>query len=225
MRKGPTVKSEPVPKPWDRFPLAEKRIVWTSNRTEESGAVSEHSDWLLPGSSVKGVLRHRTSFYARLLAGQMINANDRTTIDEASATPADEIRLFGSERGQTSNDTSSRPGCIRIGDARIASTGDGAPKQAGFEHVSIDRFTQGPIDNRLFNENTLSRGPEIVIDIAVDTRRLDNDRPTTLQALRRAIEDLCAGRLALGAASSRGHGIFKGRIEWDDNKAPWGDNA
>jgi hypothetical protein len=82
------------------------------------------------------------------------------------------------------------------------------------QHVSLDRFTSAPLAGHLFSEAMLYE-TELAIDVVVDLAGPgDAGRPLDLrdelQALRRALRDLCKGRLALGAAGARGHGTFTG---------------
>jgi hypothetical protein len=98
-----------------------------------------------------------------------------------------------------------RPGKVYISDVYVKAETEFVAQH----HVSLDRFTQGPMDHLLFDE--LSLGDcTIKLDVAV---QLDADLDgTARQALVAALEDLCAGRLALGAG--RGHGRFKGKLTW-----------
>jgi CRISPR/Cas system CSM-associated protein Csm3 (group 7 of RAMP superfamily) len=181
---------------FDRFPWAEERIVWT-NDEGRLGAL----EWLLPASTLKGLLRHRVAFHARRLGGQFYDPADPASLGAALEVPAAEIFWFGTPR----DNAPPSPGRIRLGDVRLKAD----KKQAAFDHVSIDRFTQGPIDGRLFREVTLFKGGPLKVALAVDLGDASED---LIAPLRAALEDLCSGRLALGAASSRGHGKVRGNM-------------
>ena len=89
-------------------------------------------------------------------------------------------------------------------------------------HVSLDQFTQGPLDGHLFGEAPLyARGRSLSRDVwLTDIARLRAFRFSALpdqhlpsiaaSALRRALDDLVGGTLALGSGASRGHGFFDG---------------
>lgn len=186
-------------KQWDRLPLTEGRIIWKDGQAKVRADIREGRDaaFLVPGSSIKGALRHRTAFHARRLSGIWL----KPELTDSSPTKA-EAELFGEIRGQETG----RPGRVFIADVVLHQ--ESAPYVA-HQHVSLDRFTQGPMDHLLFDELTL--GPtKLVIEVLIrDPESLDE---TTRKALACALNDLSAGRLGLGVG--RGHGKFRGKVEW-----------
>jgi hypothetical protein len=80
-------------------------------------------------------------------------------------------------------------------------------------HNAIDRFTGGVRERLLFGEDLLWRTP-VKVRVLIDTRtakaQARDDLNRGLAALRRAVDDLASGRLALGANAGRGHGYFAG---------------
>ena len=197
-------------RPWDRVPLTEKRITWKSNGTRDHGAVEEVAPFVVPGSSVKGAIRHRTAFHARRLEHAWFNLESLATPDATDA----ETALFGEVRGK--DDSSSRdghgstikghPGRVHISDVYVTT----AP-YVPIQHVSLDRFTQGPMDHLLYDEVALG---SCTLNLEVSIR-MDADLPNfALPAIKAAFEDLRLGRLSIGA--SRGHGRFLGEIQWSD---------
>lgn len=84
-------------------------------------------------------------------------------------------------------------------------------------HNSIDRYTGGVRNRMLFVEELIWQRPiELRITLLTGVERSE---PTARQALARAIRDLCEGRLALGAGTTKGHGSFTGTP--DDNAKAW----
>ena len=187
--------------PLDRLPLSEKRIRWKQSGpilgTVESG---RETPYLLPASSVKGAVRHRTAFHARRLNGDWYDPSK--TYGESDKV---EDLLFGNIRGGDKG----KPGVVYLSDVYLPAD----TKVQLLQHVSLDRFTQGPMDHMLYDELALCGG-EIAINISVDESQIQDDRAK--EALAAAIEDLCQGRLALGAG--RGHGRFTGQVTWENNK-------
>lgn len=190
-------------KPWDRVPLRERRITWESGKAGDRGTVaSDHqADFLLPASSVKGALRHRTAFHARRLTGEWLEPGQ-----SYNDSAAEETWLFGEVR----KGDKGQPGCVTLSDVYLQ------PSKVPFaplQHVSLDRFTQGPMDHMLYDELALG-DTELRLEIVVSERGQD-DHSKAFESLDAALRDLCEGRLSLGAG--RGHGRFLGKVDWVDN--------
>lgn len=171
----------------DLLPQHELRVVWENGK----GKLGTHS-YLLPGSAIKGALRHRVAFHHRRLSGQW--ASTSATLEDAADCPA--VReLFGhaeQDQGQA--------GLLHIADLHLPTD-----HTAVLMHNRIDRFTGGVIHGGLFSEEVLWNTP-LTLDIQIDARR----HPSTLarQALQHALQDLANGALPLGAGGSRGLGTF-----------------
>ena len=92
----------------------------------------------------------------------------------------------------------------------------GLVDQKLFNHVRIDRFTQGAADGALYQEKTLYTVETIQLDIWVAESALtDKDIKT---AFENTLNDLCEGRLPLGGRTMKGHGIFKGKLTTPDHE-------
>ena len=84
-------------------------------------------------------------------------------------------------------------------------------------HVKIDRFSGGAFPKALFTEEILETDPLTLSIFVRDNVAMD---ASARQALLEALNDLCSGRLALGAKSM---GFFTGKLtisnpkysEWD----------
>lgn len=207
----------------DMVPYRERHVVWSNGR----GSVSQidrsrGAHAVIPASGIKGALRHRTAFHARRLRGPKawIDADDAESIARAAESdwcePDSEsaiCELFGEIKQRADpNDGGGSPqraGRIYVDEVRI----DRA-RTVRLQHVSIDRFSGGPMDGALFDEMVLQFEDPITLRVHVEA-------PREVDALSRAafsaaLSDLCEGRLALGAASARGHGYFRGTIIWSD---------
>jgi len=188
----------------DRYPMAERYIRWQENR----GQVAERPRWLLPASSLKGALRHRVAFHSRV-ASREFAPLDASSAKSYSDHPV-EVFWFGVSRDQRELDAP--PGRLLLEDGHLDMSASPDKDVQPFDHVSIDRFTQGPLDGRLFEESALHRpGARIAIPFAIDMR---DATPEQRAALGAALQDLCEGRLWVGAAGSRGHGEMRGVIRW-----------
>jgi hypothetical protein len=188
---------------WDRFPFTERHIVWKKAAGgDESGAVVEKDavPFVVPASSVKGALRHRIAFHSRVIRGAWIWSG-KESLEHGTE---DERELFGEIRSEEGG----RPGRVLLEDARV-SPGDGVAF-AVFQHVCLDRFTQGPMDGLLFDELAV-HGGRIEMAVVLRTEGLSRE---ARQAFSRALDDLCAGRLGIG--TGRSHGRFEGSVVWED---------
>lgn len=189
-------------KPVAMLPKTEARIVWRNGK----GSVEEEEARpnLVPATSVKGALRHRVEFHARRLGGRWLGEGEPSLTSEVAT-------LFGTINDR---DDSGRPGVVFLSDAYLETAASGdrdgkKPRDGVLDHVSLDRYTQGPMDGMLFQEAPL-HGGAIAIPISVVETGVSG---AARRALSAALKDLCEGRLALGAGSNRGHGYFKGEID------------
>lgn len=207
-RKDGTLKTS------DRFPMAERFVTWEGGQ----GRVSARHRWLLPASSLKGALRHRVAFHARRLSRQFAPGDASSPGWAPEASHPFETYWFGQARGDDELDAWGRerqgpPGRVMLSDACIDMAESPDKDLHAFDHVSLDRFTHGPIDGRLFDELALNKpGLKLKIPIAVAD---SSATPEERAALAAALQDLCEGRLWIGAAGSRGHGELRGSIKWD----------
>ena len=194
----------------DTFALTEPRIRWNEHG---HGYVEprEKAPFLVPGSALRGALRHRAVFHANVLNERFLPTDKgwatetETDCPDAHHDPPAEVKaLFGAGRGQEQGG----PGAVATADAWVESA-----EQQMQQHVSLDRFTQGAMDGLLFSEAAVFGG---ALTLRLDVRRPASCCSTTRKVLARTLDDLCAGRLPLGAAGTRGHGRFTGSITWSD---------
>ena len=177
----------------DNVPVEEDVIVYT-----EKG-IDFEKQTRVPGSSVKGAISHRVAYHYNKLkgnwAGQKQNFNEK---NEAV------IELFGNAGNGVKELVA---GKVYINDIFI--DGNLVNKDKIFNHVAIDRFTGGAMDGALFSEKVsyLKEG-SLMIDIFVD----EVDDSEKQQALELALEDVCKGTLPLGGMTTKGHGIFTGKL-------------
>ena len=113
-------------------------------------------------------------------------------------------QLFGSIKSaqkEGHEEAQGTPGRVFLSDLYLADA-----RSAPLQHVSLDRFTQGPMDGLLYSEAPIARFPALNIQLIVDTADLPD---LSRRALADALADLAEGRLALGAGANRGHGYFE----------------
>jgi len=187
---------------------------------------------LVPASSVKGALAHRTAFHWNVLKKEFVDGEDgkdgkkpktiKEIQDWEASEHCDAVReLFGYAKdretaaGRARNATG-RAGRLLIDDLYLPLPG---PQHIGhLMHNSIDRFTGGVRNRMLFSEELLYKQPiELTITLLPG---VEGTAPDARRALARALDDLCSGRLALGAGTTKGHGTFSGQ-PLDEETRTW----
>ncbi|MEW1734429.1 RAMP superfamily CRISPR-associated protein [Nocardia beijingensis] len=161
----------------------------TGDRDEEIAEILTHAGVpVIPGSTLKGVIRARVEYICRVL--------DAPACDSASCGTCRPCLLFG--HGVTGTDTTPGRARIAIPDAEV--------RHAHIEqrrHVAIDRFTGGARDQHLYTHDVLTAGEfDLVIDDLTGTG-LD---PVDTLLLDAALHDLHDGLIGLGARTTAGYG-------------------
>jgi CRISPR/Cas system CSM-associated protein Csm3 (group 7 of RAMP superfamily) len=206
----PLRREEQSQKPADLLPLSERRVAWRNGVAE----ILE-PQVLIPGSSVKGALAHRVAFHDCRLQGvwaEQLGESAVSRFDKSSKSSAVQA-LFGwhrDDRDGVEGAPAGRAGRISIDDAYVAVE---SVKHCGQMHNVIDRFHGGVRQHLLFEEELLHGGQ---IELKLDVEQADSIPAGARRALKLALEDLCLGRLAIGAGSTRGHGFFTGSVTWSD---------
>jgi len=207
----------------DALPYRERRVQWRrGNDGSDTGAL-ESCVIVLPASAVKGALAHRVAYhynrlskrYARIVTTPDSNAAKGGSIDAKDYDKSlenDAVRYwfgYAKTRKQPGGDAdeSGRAGRVWIDDIVVE---EGNVRTQLIMHNSIDRFTGGVLDGKLFSEEAVWKGvSSLRIHIRIDAQKGKLADQNTRDALRDALKDLCNERLALGAGSARGHGYFK----------------
>ncbi len=205
-------------KPADLLPKTEQRVIWKDGKGKPAVA-----ELLVPATSVKGALAHRVAFHANRLDGEGTWADEHgemTKYDKSEECKAVQS-LFGFARNDRINpendkqepDTKGQAGRLYLDDTFVAF--DPCEKSKDLQmmmHNAIDRFTGGVREHFLFSEELVCNKP-FALSFIIDTRQVE---PIARKALRLALDDLCQSRLSLGGGGGKGHGFFKGEIQWSD---------
>ena len=190
----------------DMTPVSEAYIEWTNGKPtfKERGV-------LIPATSVKGALAHRTAYYWNKLNNRFADSEGDKPLT-GDANPA-VVAIFG-KSGQD-NDKEIKRGNIMLSDVIIpAAKKDDSEKI--MNHVAIDRFTGGTIDGALFTEKvTNGRGHEIVLTVDVLRDSIENHDEIRM-AFEKALQDIADGLLPLGGGVNRGNGTFTGTLTKED---------
>ena len=181
----------------DMTPVYEKIVDY------DNGKLSDEQI-LIPASSIKGAIAHRTAFHYNK---EMLKQNkDYTKVAEENDAV---LAIFGHKK-ETKNDKElGQKGKILISDCfKPLENDDGKADKKVFDHVSIDRFTGGAIDQALFQEKTIADDREYSIEILLE-KNIDD---TYIKAFESSLNDICNGMLPLGGATTKGHGVFTGTV-------------
>lgn len=177
--------------------VIEKVIHWKSNH---EGAKAE-DQYIIPGASIKGVLRHRTFYYLCLAYNWATESASLSDYAKQQETAQAQLEtLFGS----ASENEDGHIGNVIIEDVCIPET---AIAETIFQHNSIDRFTGGTLDKMLFSEKVYAINEPVSLKIWLQPK--ENIAPETLEAFKKAIADLKNGQLALGGNTTNGNGFLK----------------
>lgn len=156
---------------------------------------------LIPASSIKGALSHRTCYHYNRLTETFA---DQLTPEEYKLVVGENNLAVRTLFGYKAEDKKGQRGIVIIDDLYYSDVNN----EKIFNHVAIDRFTGGALDGALFSER-VSHRKEIEIKIWLEYRPKE---PMVLEAFEAALADVCNGRLPLGGMTTKGHGIFKGTI-------------
>ena len=169
----------------DQIPVVEKIVDYGTKGLS-------HQHILMPASSLKGAIAHRTTYHYNLQNGFYIGD------DRARLTIAE---LFGEAKNSKQDITGSR-GKLLFSDLFK----EDRKEQKVFDHVAIDRFTGGAMEGALFQEKTTAQHDTWEIEILME----HGVEEPFVQAFEATLDDICSGGLALGGATTKGHGIFTG---------------
>ena len=212
--------------------VREPVITWEKGKAT---IVEQERVILIPASSVKGALAHRTAYHYNRLEGVFA---DKKTAEELEKNTGKENKavktLFGSE-GDRKGKNKQR-GNILFSD--VIEKQEASLEKKVLNHVKIDRFTGGAVDGALFSEEVLY-APEKTFNLELMLRKTAVDEEEVLYAPRKtffnlelmlrktavdekdgkivkafeaALTDLCKGYLSLGGGVNRGNGTFKGKL-------------
>ncbi|NOU05580.1 MAG: hypothetical protein HOO99_05290 [Hyphomicrobiaceae bacterium] len=190
-------------RPPHQIPRHETVIVWSKSQ----GATLQELRVVVPGSSIKGALRHRVQFHLNCLNGSFA---DHAPADRMPDEPSlKSVFGFVADRSRGENGKA-QAGIISIDDVFL----DKDPIIGLMMHNSLDRFSQGTRDGVLFSEELLFETP---LSLCIEISAAAQIDPKVREALRLALDDFSEGRLAIGGGAAKGHGYFKKNVALRDH--------
>ena len=199
-------------------PYRESKVSWTITGGKSHGSFSQEKCTVIPGSSIKGAIRHRTKFWYAVFSGQF--SGNGTLAEMDNKLESEISKLFGCAANTTKTDNAeadSSQKTEQTGQAGLVYFQDVwvEPKNTNIQHhVSLDRFTSGPMDGMLFSEE-INHGADGEVEFSVLLKNSTQVCDVLMKALKKAIDEFVKGRVQLGAGHGRGHGYFDGSVKWD----------
>lgn len=179
---------------------SERCYVWKNDKA----ALSPKPQAILCGSSMKGMLIHRITYYYHCLSKRW--ADDDITDEQWEQRPEEVNRIFGFINADPDS-SDSQAGQLIFTDTIVS-----YEQTLVRQHNRIDRFTGGVIKGGLFNEELLYR-PSFVIKLVLT----NPDRPLMCselfkKALELTLNDIRLGRLSIGSQTGRGNSTTKAKV-------------
>lgn len=178
----------------DVKPVTESVATWSADGRPQV----EEERTLIPATSIKGALLHRSIYWYNKLHAVFADDMDPQTMNHTVGCECMES-LFGKIGTNGSEQTRGR---IRIDDIVEA-----RPVYKVMNHVRIDRITGGTVNGALFTEKaTDGTGHEYTLHLDI----LPGVNEEAVEAFEKALLDVCKGMLPLGGSVNRGCGMCQG---------------
>ena len=214
----------------DHSYIKERYITWDG----EGNSGRWHSQDLslvVPASSVKGALAHRTAFHFNKLAERFADEMPAEELANHSGKHNEAVcALFGSEGNDDKYESNKKENATERCDGKrrghvlfadIVTLKNKKTDKKIHNHVKIDRFTGGAIEGALFDEEALLAHPDepemLELDLLVDKDEEINKDQRIILAFEEALKDVCKGLLPLGGNVNKGYGQFDGKLLKDGN--------
>lgn len=163
---------------------------------------------LIPATSVKGALAHRTAYHYNKLNNRFADTKTVEELEEYIGKGNEAVKaLFGSEGNSKGEDK--QRGEILFSDVIIKN--EETLEGKVLNHVKIDRFTGGAVEGALFSEEVLYV-PNQNINLELRLHKFETEDKNIIPAFESALKDICKGYLPLGGGVNRGNGTFKGSL-------------
>lgn len=187
----------------DNTPMTDIVVEWN----EQGKPCFSKQKTLIPATSVKGALAHRTAYHFNKRKGIFAeNLKSKEERNKYVGGCNDAVQaLFGASVDDVANKRGKR------GNVILSDVIQHEVETKVFHHNKIDYFTGGTIDGALFQEKSIwGKGKSYELEILVDNNTLADE--DVKWAFEQSLKDLCEGLLPLGGVTGRGNGVFGGKL-------------
>ena len=214
----------------DHSYIKEQHITWDGDGNSGRWH-SQNLSLVVPASSVKGALAHRTAFHFNKLAERFADEMPTEELANHSGKHNEAVcALFGSEGNDDKYESNKKENATERCDGKrrghvlfadIIKLKNKKTEGKIHNHVKIDRFTGGAIEGALFDEEALLAHPDepemLELELLVDVDERINEDQRIILAFEEALKDVCKGLLPLGGNVNKGYGQFEGKLLKDGN--------
>lgn len=196
----------------DNTPMTDIVVEWN----EQGKPCFSKQKTLIPATSVKGALAHRTAYHFNKRKGIFAeNLKSKEERNKYVGGCNDAVQaLFGASVDDVANKRGKR------GNVILSDVIQHEVETKVFHHNKIDYFTGGTIDGALFQEKSIwGKGRIYELEILVDNNALADE--DVKWAFEQSLKDLCEGLLPLGGVTGRGNGVFSVSGEQKKNGELW----
>lgn len=187
----------------DNTPMTDIVVEWN----EQGKPCFSKQKTLIPATSVKGALAHRTAYHFNKRKGIFAeNLKSKEERNKYVGGCNDAVQaLFGASVDDVANKRGKR------GNVILSDVIQHEVETKVFHHNKIDYFTGGTIDGALFQEKSIwGKDKSYELEILVDNKALADE--DVKLAFEDSLRDLCEGLLPLGSVTGRGNGVFGGKL-------------
>lgn len=180
----------------------------SDGKSNLSAVMLQDSDgnWILPGSSIKGVLRHRAEHILRTLEKENFER-----LEKLMGPDSVKLRQKNSEKYRSR---------FRVAEVKLSNDVHYYPQS----RVRIDRFTGGNIDGSLFTEGPVWQNGQDAPTVSMEWE-INGAKNWDIGLAILLLKDVWLGKVAFGGGKSIGRGTLRGvsaKIYWHNEEITLG---
>lgn len=176
----------------------------------DSTSLTSAGKYVLPGTSIKGAIRHRA-----LKILKTLNPKGNTAEEKIDCLFGIAGKKVESEEKRNSDESEKEiKSRVQVAETKIVNV---EPELQ--TRIKIDRFTGGTVKSALFESMPLwSKGNDEALNVKI---RIEKYEPWEAGLMMQVLKDLWCGDLAIGGEKNVGRGVLKGlsaTVKWEDKE-------